>query len=366
VPLNDWLKSRFETVTEYFTDLIDIPEPSEYLQVDKYVELTQKTKPVIIISLHEISQTHKFFAQNAEKLTKDKEDPLRVILNDLAEPIDIAKDDDREIQLTLTNRFTQNMDDDVSASANLYAETKQLCINVFKIIPVQSDTELTLISLLEIGKTFADEQKNKTLLKDINTIFDHIKSLESEGLVNKADDYANLLRDVALEVVNREEILERQKGEVKRLEQTLKNLLKHQKFLKDQIKEYEDYLAEVRLKQYQPKKKKKSSSSSKPGSAPSKIGPFKFSYSDLANKGVIIDSEVPAGARKTTKFLISSEEVGVFDIEARIAGIKVETMRLELDDLLERNYNNITRLELDQVTLDVNMMIHLVNKLFLK
>lgn len=41
-------------------------------------------------------------------------------------------------------------------------------------------------------------------------------------------------------------------------------------------------------------------------------------------------------------------------------------MTLELDDLLERNYNNITRLELDQVTLDVNMTIHLLNKFFLK
>jgi len=200
-------------------------------------------------------------------------------------------------------------------------------------------------------------------LKDISTIYENIKSLETEGLVTKSDDYANLLRDVALEVVNREEIRENQRNEIKRLKQTLKNLQKHQKFLKDQIKEYEDYLAEVRLKQYQPKKKKKS----KPSDGnPSKIGPFKFSYSELAKKGVIIDSEVPATARKKTNFLISSETVGVFDIEARIAGVKVETITLELDDLLERNYNNITRLELDQVTLDVNMMIHLVNKLFLK
>ena len=40
-------------------------------------------------------------------------------------------------------------------------------------------------------------------------------------------------------------------------------------------------------------------------------------------------------------------------------------MVLELDDLLERRYNNITSLELDQVTLGVNMTIFLVNKYFL-
>jgi len=254
------------------------------------------------------------------------------------------------------------MEEDVSAAATLYAETKQLIINVFKVIPVQSDQEITLPAILEIGKAFADEQKNKVLTKEIATILENLKSLETEGLVTKSDDYAGLLRDVALEVVNRETIREHQQNELKRLRQTLKNLQKHQKFLRDQIKEYEDYLAEVRLKQYQPKKKKKSKSVE--GS--NKIGPFKFSYSELAKKGVIIDSEVPLTARKKTTFNISSEAVGVFDIEARIAGVKVETMTLELDDLLERNYNNITRLDLDQVTLDVNMMIHLVNKLFLK
>jgi hypothetical protein len=35
---------------------------------------------------------------------------LRVILTDLGEPLDVGKDDDREIQLTLTNRFTSNVE----------------------------------------------------------------------------------------------------------------------------------------------------------------------------------------------------------------------------------------------------------------
>jgi Ras GTPase-activating-like protein IQGAP2/3 len=118
------------------------------------------------------------------------------------------------------------------------------------------------------------------------------------------------------------------------------------------------------LKHYQPKTKKKKKAAK--GENPNKIGPFKFSYNALQKKGVIIDSEVPAISRKKTNFFISSEAVGVFDIVAKIGGVPVEKMTLELDDLLERNYNNIARLELDQVTLDVNMTIHLINKFFLK
>ncbi len=50
----------------------------------------------------------------------------------------------------------------------------------------------------------------------------------------------------------------------------------------------------------------------------------------------------------------------------QIAGVSVEKMQLRFDDLLERHYNNSSRLELDQVTLDVNMTIHLINTLFMK
>jgi len=95
------------------------------------------------------------------------------------------------------------------------------------------------------------------------------------------------------------------------------------------------------------------------------VGPFKFSYKELQKKGVIKQSEVPQISIKKTQFLISSEEVGVFDIVAKIAGISVEKMQLELDDLLERHYNGVEYLELEQVTLDVNMTIHLINKFFL-
>lgn len=109
MPLNSWIKKNLEGVRDYFTDLIEVADPEDYLQVDKYMELTQRTKPVIIISLHEISLTHSILRQHLEKLAKEKEDPLRLILNDLGESPN-TETDDREIQLTLTNRFKQNME----------------------------------------------------------------------------------------------------------------------------------------------------------------------------------------------------------------------------------------------------------------
>jgi len=287
-------------------------------------------------------------------------------MTDLGEVPAISSEDDREIQLTLTNRFKQNMEEEISSTANLYAETKELIINTFRLIPVQgNETDQTLLGILKTGRKFAKDKNDDSLVVQIDKILENIASLEKEEMIFKSDNYSSFLRDIALEVANRAEIREQQRKEIKRLNQTLRNLRKHQKYLVDQIQQYNDYLQDCRLKHYQPKKSKKKAAKTADGN-PNKIGPFKFSYSALSKKGVIIDSEVPQISRKATTFYISSEAVGVFDIVAKIKGIAVEKMTLELDDLLERNYNNITRLELDQVTLDVNMTIHLINKFFLK
>jgi len=211
--------------------------------------------------LHEISQTHQYLKQHAAKLAKDKEDPLNVILNDLEAPPVVNKQDDREIQLTLTNRFKSNtMEEEVSASESLFAETKELIINTFRSIPVQPETadeeEQTLVGILNAGKQFAKDQNKKKLQKQIEQIFENMKSLETEGLITKTDKYAGFLRNIALEVANRAEIREQQSKEIKRLENTLNNLKKHQKYLNEQIADYNDYLQACRLKHYQPKKTK--------------------------------------------------------------------------------------------------------------
>jgi hypothetical protein len=245
----------------------------------------------------------------------------------------------------------------------LYAETKELIIGTFRLIPVQNNEEdQTLISILHHGKQWAKDNKKSEVINSLDKILENIKTLEAEGMITKDDNYSSFLRDIALEVANRAEIREQQRKEIKRLTQTLRNLRKHQKYLNDQITQYNEYLQDCRMKHYKPKKKKKS----KDPSNPNKIGPFKFSYTALQKKGVIIDSEVPPLSRKKAYFYISSDTVGVFEIVAKIAGMEVGTVTVELDDLLERNYNNITRLELENVTLDVNMTIHLINKFFLK
>eukprot|EP01088_Endostelium_zonatum_P021602 TRINITY_DN864_c0_g2_i1.p1 TRINITY_DN864_c0_g2~~TRINITY_DN864_c0_g2_i1.p1 ORF type:complete len:929 (-),score=306.49 TRINITY_DN864_c0_g2_i1:44-2830(-) len=369
-PLNPFIEKNKATVEHYFNSLVKVDDPEDHLQVTKYNELTQKTKPVILISLHEIAETHRLLLSNLDELAPNSDDDLRAILKDLPEaPPEIDEEEDREIQLTLTNRFNLKVkveeDDEVE---RLYTETKELIIPVLRTIPIESSIHrLHLTDVLESGMKFAKETKNTTLYDQINKILENILRLEKEKKLTRNDKYESFLKDVAAEVTNRAAIKEQQKREIARLRTTLEELRGHQTYVKDQIEQYQAYLVIAREQHYGGigKGKNKKDKKKKGDKEKKIVGPYKFSYKELEKKGVIKDSEVPQISRKKTQFLISSEEAGVFDVTAKIAGISVQKMKIELDDLLEKQYSGAEDLALEQVTLDVNMTIFLINKFFL-
>jgi len=177
-------------------------------------------------------------------------------------------------------------------------------------------------------------------------------------MVSLADNYGSFLRAVALEVANRQSIREQQKKEVKRLEATLKNLRSHQQYINDQIKHYQDYLQDCKAKQSGKKQKKTPSAG---------VKKYKFTYKQLKKKGVI--AEADSAAKSTVKrldFVIYSEKAGVFNVIAKLGPAEVQRVVIEVDDLLERRDNGIQNLELDELTLNVNMTIYLLNKLLMK
>jgi len=364
--LNDFVGRCEPVILEYISNVISVSEPEDHLQVNRYLEMAQKSKPIILISLNEIVQTHQILFDNLNSVAPEKDDPLRQIMVELGEPNkdEFSEEDlERELQLTLTNRFKVDVEEEKD-SVRIYNETKELIIPILRLVPInESIHRLNVIDVLEAGIKYATETKNQTLSEQINRILENLGKLERDGKISKSDNYESFLRDIALEVANRKVIREQQRREVARLTNTLEGLNKHAKYLDEQIKQYQAYLEDCKKKQYAvalAKKKKKK------GDPAMMIGPFKFTYKELAKKGVIVDSEVPALSRKKTVFLISSETAGVFDVVAKVAGISVEKMQLDLDELLEKHHNNIHTLELDQVTLDVNMTIHLLNKFFLK
>lgn len=332
--------------------------------------MTQKTKPLIVISLHEIAETHRHLSDHVKKLAPTDDDPLRIILKELGPPPPPSADDeDREVQLVLTNRFAEKMEAEISAATSLYVETKELVISALRVIPITEGDDINLMNILKAGKKHAKLKNNTQLESQIKKILDNLKKLEGEGSVTKDDNYSEFLREIALEVANRAAVREQQKKEIKRLTVTRQNLRAHQDYLNTQIDEYKKYLDDCRKKQQAGTKKgKKSKKMFKDGQLVEEektLGPFKFSHQKLSDKGVLVESDVPSLVRKKTNFEISSQTPGEYVVVCKIAGKEAGTETLELDNLLELHENNITRIELERVVLDTALTLHLINKYFL-
>jgi len=352
-PLNGWIMANRKRVIEYYSELIDVPQPEDHLQVNQYMELTQKTKPIIIVSMGELVLAHQLVKEALPTVVADpKNDPLGIIISDLGEIPQIsdalAK---RELQLQLENRFKGTMEDEVKPGAHLYAETKELIIQIFKVIPIKTGPQ-TLASILKDASKIAKETSNKVLGKNVDKTLKNLDKLESMELVSKADKYTSLLKDVALEVANRAERREAQQKEIARLKFALKNLKKHGEFMDNQIAEFNRYLDSCRKASL--------------ARAKVKAKPVKFTYKELCKRRVILDAAVDSSVTNNLiKFFISMPQPGIFDIEAKAAGISAANAHLELEDLLEKKENHINALELDQITLSVPETIFLINKTFL-
>jgi hypothetical protein len=110
----------------------------------------------------------------------------------------------------------------------LYTETKELAIKALSGIPVEPRPEgggpPVLSETLQRGLGHADKTGNSPLHVTITKTLENLKKLEEKGLITSSDNYAGFLREVALEVANRQSIREQQKKEVRRLTATVKNL----------------------------------------------------------------------------------------------------------------------------------------------
>lgn len=97
-------------------------------------------------------------------------------------------------------------------------------------------------------------------------------------------------------------------------------------------------------------------------------GPIKFSHTQLEKDGVIVESGVPENRRSNIYFSIYSPIPGSFLISLHYKGRDKPIMEVEmqLDDLLEKQHDNVQLIDLEYVQLNVNKVLHMLNKSFLK
>ncbi|KXS16126.1 hypothetical protein M427DRAFT_134567 [Gonapodya prolifera JEL478] len=205
-----------------------------------------------------------------------------------------------------------------------------------------------------------------------------IQRLADAGRCSKANNYQALLNEIAKDILNKHRRRAQRRLELERARETLAVLEAKGKYLSEQIKSFQDYINAC-MKQLSSKKGRNVKRPKlftkqfwhmrdlqKQGAVP-QFGSFKYSAEDLKQKGVLVelDGISPKQFGQVT-LVLSSDEPGVFKVDATLLGVKVaEQMELRLDDLLQDQYDGIQVITLFEVArVNLNLLLFLINKKF--
>lgn len=372
--MNGWLKKNQSVYIEHFIrKLISVEDAEEVLGVHKYMELTQKKAPSITITWNEIFSTHQLLLKYLHKLAPQGNDPLRALLLSMGEtaPEEVALDKNEDLSLQLVNAdIKDHSDSDHSSPEQLYDETKENFRLLLRSLPPDQLGE-NVVDTIANAKKYSQEQNSgsspveirTTLAQRVKHIEDALPKLVEFGLLEKGNNYRRILVDITKEIQNRKIVRTKQQKELERLKESLKSLQDHSKFLQEKITDLNVYIQQSVQKHFDDgasNSRRKTSKSQKSEQS------YKFSYKQLHEKHKVIEEVNAKGQQNKLKFVIKMTEPGKFDVEAKLLNATVSTIQLDLADLLDKQSKMQQSIKFDEVTLNVNMTIHILNRLFVE
>ena len=202
-------------------------------------------------------------------------------------PAQLARSENRSVQLPLVSRWDQTKIDANSVAADqltktefLYYDTKALFVQILRLSPTwASKRPLELMNIVEM----ASKSKNAAMVAKGLKISDMMQELISLGTISKADNFQVMVEEIQEEIQNLGDLKTKVSEELKSLNVVYKTIQDHNDYLRSQIETYKAYLQNVRVQA---------------GSTPQKAAktsgvPKKFTYQKLDSEGIIAESTVP-------------------------------------------------------------------------
>ncbi|KAF6124880.1 IQ motif containing GTPase activating protein 2 [Phyllostomus discolor] len=226
------------------------------------------------------------------------------------------------------------------------------------------------------SKTPEEMKDNQSMVKDAQLPLEqkkrkiqrNLRTLEQMGHVSSKNKYQDILNEIAKDIRNQRIHRKLRKAELAKLQQTLKALNKKAAFYEDQINYYDTYIKTC-LDNLKIKNSRRSIKMDGKGElkGAKRAKPVKYTAAKLHEKGVLlgIDDLQTNQFKNVTFDIISTEDVGIFDVKSKFLGVDMEKVQLNIQDLLEMQYEGIAVMKMfDKVKVNVNLLIYLLNKKF--
>nr|KAI8756299.1 ras GTPase-activating-like protein IQGAP1 isoform X2 [Biomphalaria glabrata] len=412
--MNDYIRNAHEKFKKYCLAACDVEEPEVRFNVDQYSDVTMITKPVVYISVGEIVDTHQLLLLHEQTIAPDASDPVHELLEDLGEAPtidellgteltgdDATKDALRaqmaktEISLTLSNKFDIHHTDDKADMKSLLIRTKRMIVDVIACQPgdnlvvildspcnqQQEELHQALVKKRDlIDKKVAQSQtEGKKLMRHASILGDtrlpievmktkvkaNLQALELAGMVSRQNKYQDLLNAIVQDIRNQRRYRNNRKQELMRLRSTIKSLSEKRTFYESQIDYYNQYVKTC-LDNLQSKSKKNRKSGLFRRDDKRK-GSVTYTAARLYEKKVVLEIEgLPQNQFKNVMFEISStDDPGVFDVNAKFMGVNMDKVELVFQDLLQLQYEGVAVMKMfNKAKINVNLLIFLLNRKF--
>ncbi|KAI8988672.1 Rho GTPase activation protein [Pilobolus umbonatus] len=379
LPTNPFVDKNKQRINRFLNELCEVGDFYETLEMDQYMALSKKDID-INITLNEMYNTHTLVQRHLDTIAPKEKDHLRILANELAPaPAQVSRQENKTIDLALFSRWETPIQDlttalmsenNITQNDILYMETKAIYVQLIRSLPHLASAPLDLEYIAETAATTKDAQLVRKGIK----VRDMLRELEDAGVIDHRDQYKLLVEEITQELTHLGNLKEKILQELGSLNGVYQTILDHNTYLRSQLESYKDYLHNVRKQSggekttknsvgigveidgYKPKKAVKT---------PPK-GPFKFSHNHLEKDGVITESTVPENRRPNIFFSIVSPSSGTFIIAMHFKGREkaILEMDLKLDDLLEKQQDNVELLDLEYVRLNVTRTLQLLNRTF--
>uniref|UniRef100_A0A0B7B822 Ras GTPase-activating-like protein IQGAP1 n=1 Tax=Arion vulgaris TaxID=1028688 RepID=A0A0B7B822_9EUPU len=412
--MNDYIRNAHEKFKKYCLAACDVEDPEIRFNVDQYSDVTMITKPVVYISVGEIVDTHQLLLQHQEMIAKDPKDPLHELLEDLGDAptidellgTELTGDEaanealrqqmaKTEISLTLSSKFEVQTDDKADMKS-LLIRTKRLIVDVIACQPgenlivvldspcnqQQDEMHQAMVKKRDLidKKVAQSHEGGKTLVRHESVHGDtrlpieimktkvkaNLNTLELSGMVSKKNKYQDLLNAIVQDIRNQRRYRNNRKQELKRLRSTIKSLSEKRTFYESQIDYYNQYVKTC-LDNLQNKTKHKKKSGLFRRGGNEKKGTVTYTAARLHDKGVVLEIEgLTQNQFKNMVFEISStDDPGVFAVNAKFMGVNMEKVELVFQDLLQLQYEGVAVMKMfNKAKINVNLLIFLLNRKF--
>uniref|UniRef100_A0A8C3XR86 IQ motif containing GTPase activating protein 3 n=1 Tax=Chelydra serpentina TaxID=8475 RepID=A0A8C3XR86_CHESE len=370
--VNQYLEETHSTFRKFICAACSVPEPEERFHVDEYSEMVAVAKPVIYITAAELINTHKLLLEHQDSISPDHKDPLHELLEDLDElptvqsligesapnPGDgnpeqaLAQLGKLEVSLTLTNKF------DVAEASKRPSERGHPASPWHEAFhhhqmrrraarEAQTPDRLKRNRSLAGNSQLSVEEKKRKVIRNL-------RRLESLGVVDSANQYQEIINEMAKDIRNQRRYRQHRKGELVKLRQTLRGLNSKTSFYEEQIDYYNQYIRTCL---------DNLAASSKLNGKSKKQPSLHYTAARLFEKGVLLEIEdLIQSWKPRERFPLDYRGVG----SGATKGLSPVGLSPS-QDLLQLQYEGVAVMKLfDKTKVNVNLLIFLLNKKFFR